>query len=360
MPEPFLIPFTINAFFLTYFAILGLLSARFLLKLSSARIALGVGPQLLIIDLNKFRYQINWIPLFLCDVGFESTLKRSQSLLVYLMTALGLLLAAFGCIYAGLILGERDAVMSRPDSNRDAQISIRQVEAGSAAEQAGLKAGMIVLQANGRPVMSGLDLITRYNEPTDKLELEVLPDSAASSPTKLTINKESKKAKALGITYGIESSLQPSTSTNRILQVTQTAWTGIKSTGKLGRAHLKLVPANLRVPSQSFANFNLLLFSASTALVLAIFAFLLAVFDESCLLWGLFFAYVAFGYWKLTALVVIVLAFFYIFKKIRLALFGVSLLWVFIFFPVPLAVGFYEGMLTRIAALNGFEVLWPL
>ena len=359
MPEPFLITLAIHAFLLIYFGILSLLSARFLLNLQQAKIALGLGPKLLIIDLNRFRYQIRSFPFLFCDVSYEYELKRSQSIVIYLLSAFGLFILCLAFTYASLRMGEKVGPAVDPNLNSDTSITVRSVEPGSPADQAGLKPGMIILEVNGQPVKTGFDLIAQYGVSKESIEIKVLPEANASSPVNVTVNKEAK-AKVLGTTYGVVSSGIPVTSTNRFTQIAKILRVSVVELKKVTRAELNLTPTNIRISSTTFPSVNLLVYTATLALLLAFMALLFALFDSSFFLVPLGATYFALGYWKLALVIAILLALFYLVERSRVFLLLVSLIWVFFIFPVYVHLGLYEGMLTWIAQLNRLEVLWPL
>src|SRR6266705_2990177 len=97
----------IGTFVLTLWGILIACGARFFADLPGATLELGVGPKLLIVDLNRFRYRIKLLPLLLFRITVASRLRRSQSITIYAFSIVGLMLTSVALICAALFLASR-------------------------------------------------------------------------------------------------------------------------------------------------------------------------------------------------------------------------------------------------------------
>ena len=205
----FIASLCIGAFILILLGILMALGTRFLTDLKSATLELGVGPDVFVLNLNRFRYRIKLFPLLWFRTSVAVPISFWQSTGIYLFAGVGLMLMSLGCIGGSLFLASRasEKLPRHPEYPQDLLRSTRfliakEVVPGSPAEKAGLAEGMLITEANGRPLENGSDLLLEYRRAKDNVTLTVVSNSAEQEPTKIVIQKQ-KKTEPLGLVYAL-------------------------------------------------------------------------------------------------------------------------------------------------------------
>src|SRR5689334_13743514 len=96
---PAIVQLSLLAFVLLGWAVFTAASARFFLRVPSATIELGFGPEVFVLHLNQFTYRIRLVPLFVGQIAVRA--GRLQWVLLVLPTLGGLLLLALLAFGAG-------------------------------------------------------------------------------------------------------------------------------------------------------------------------------------------------------------------------------------------------------------------
>jgi len=350
-----------GVFVLGFFGIVSMLGARFLAGLQGATIWMGIGPKLFVIDLNRFRYQINLLPLFMCEVDRGWDVRRTQSMRMDLLGMAGLLLMATVLIYASFLLTKPpsdEEFSSVSEMVEPANLTVvESVGPGTPATKAGLERGMIIRSINGRSVKTGAEPVVPINGQKDVIELEVLPDGELSTPKK-TVLKAEGKDQFLGFAYTTRMESQDTPSSHSVIyDLTKAAFW---EAGALSRTNPRFLPFPSESQSSSFLKPSLLIHGATVALIFACLALLRAFLYDAFLLWSLALLYVAQVSWLGISVLALLLALFYLWKELQSVIAYISVGWFFFFTPAPVYYGFYVGILSGIAQLKHIDMTWTL
>src|SRR5712692_10450496 len=363
MSESLLVKACMGAFVLGFFGILSMLGARFLADLQSATIWMGIGPKLFVIDLNRFRYQINLVPLFMCEVERGWHVRRTQSKRMDLLGMVGLLLLAIVLIYASFLATKPpsfEETSSGPGQETREQANLPIIESvlpGTPATKAGLEPGMAIRSMNGRRIRTGVEPVVPIDGQKDAIELEVFSQGELSTPVK-TVLKAEDKNQGLGFAYTIRPEFRDTTQSHFVIyDLTRDAFW---EAGVLSRFSPRLLPYPIESQSSSFLKSSLLIHAASVALFFACLALLRAFFYDAFLLWSLALLYVMQVSWLGISILALLLALFYLWKELKVVIALISWGWFFFFPPAPIYYGFYVGILSGIAQLKHIDMTWTL
>lgn len=356
--------FCIGAFVLILFGALMACGTRFLTDLNSATLELGIGPNVFLLDLNRFRYRINLLPFLFFQTQVESPIRRSQSAAINLFTVIGLLLVGLIFIGASLFLASRvfDRVPENPHSAREAAGSasflvVKEVVRGSPAQEAGLAEGMVITGANGRTLETGSDLLLEYYRAKDLVKLNVLSNTAEPKPTIISIQK-AKKAVPLGLVYAMLP--QPTKPVGRFAKVYQVTKAALYEAARAWWAIPSLNFESATIPAFDHSYWNPAIFAMIAGLALSMMLYpLIYIFvgNYERFSWLVFsLCLVRPGFWIQAIVVGISLI---IVWKSKPAWLGFAALFWFMFFHfTPIFTGINVGIIKQIAQLERLELLW--
>ena len=368
MSESFLVQTSIGVFVLGFFGVVWLGAARFLVGIDSVTIEMGVGPKLFVIDLNRFRYQINLLPIPIL-VQRGSYVRQSQSMRMDLLGMVGLLLLAVALIYVTFKLSRPasfepfGSVSVTDKTQRSSLAVITSILRGTPAEKAGLKEGMTIWSVNGRPIENGLEPTFPNELSKDTLDLEVGSDRGDMLlPIKTSLKRVGKDYQALGLTYVVKPQFQDTVSNEALPLLYETTKAAFYQLGQVSRINPTFFPVAIGFRPRRTINTNLLVYAAALAMALAIVALLRAFLPESFPLWFLLTLYAVQVSWLgiLVTLVLLVLIYFYKERALANFISIIGLIWFFFFTPAPLLYGLYVGLVSRIGQLEHIEMLWSL
>jgi hypothetical protein len=362
--ESLLVQISIGVFVLGFFSVVWLAAARFLVGIDSVTIEMGIGPKLFVVDLNRFRYQINLLPIPIL-VQRSSYVRRSQSIRMDLMGMVGLLLLAFAFIYATLKLSGSasfEPYSSAPVTDRSSRAVITSILPGTPAEKAGLSEGMIICSVNGLPIESGIEPVIPNKLREGTLDLEVGSDHCDKLPIKTSLKREDKTFQALGLTYVVKPQFPETVSNKTLPLLYETTKAGFYGLGQVSRINPTFFPVAVGFYPRPTINTNLLVYAAALAMLLAIVAFLRALLPESFPLWALLILYAVKASWLgiLVPLVLLALGYFYRERALANYISIIGLVWFFFFPPAPILYGLYIGLVSQIGQLEHLEMLWRL
>jgi hypothetical protein len=354
---------SIGAFILILLAILMACGTRFLTDLNSATFELGVGPNVFILDLNRFRYRIKLLPLLLFQAFVESPIRRSRSVLIYLFTLVGLVMVGLAFIGASLLLASQardESPQDLPSASEAAKYGsfavVRKVVPGSLAQRVGLTEGMIITKANGRVLRTGSDLLREYAQAKDVVNLEVLSKSGSES-LRISIQKV-KKSEPLGLVY-----VMPLQETKPIGQLAKVY--GVVKAALYGAARAWWAIPSLKYDSVRSPAFDHLYWNPAILAAIAGAAFSMALYPLVYILlgnyekfssvvlilcfvrpgfwiWGILFGFLLIGVWKL-----------------RPAWLGFAALFCFVLLHFDaIFAGINVGIIAQIAEFERLALLW--